>query len=363
MNTAFTIIITICATAHLLSTIMVGVFAARRVQYLSLTVILGIISIGLITCGILFNGYEQTVDVGLIHPSIVLPLAASAFLESIYPLTFIMPGFLQWQRSVKYALPLIIVITGYFIGVMIAGHAPILYTLRDIADNLLLVPDVIVRIVALGLAIYYIIGIILLPKRMLRRGVEIPIYLKGYCTWLMISYIFFITLSIHFEWWILYVVLFAITTTNVTFVMHSLEKIAENLPRPTIYVAGKTEEPGITEETDDSMERDFNEANIKRFHKVEQFMQSSRAWTDVSFTRDNICEAVGFSRHLLLQSLRSQGYNNVHEYITTYRVELLKKIIERNQADTLTQAAEMCGFATLVTARSAYKKITGNDLK
>lgn len=358
MNIPYIIIMMLCLTAHLVATLVVSVFAKKRVQYLPLAWVLGIITIGMLGCLLLFYSYEEIVDVGLIHPSIVLPLAASTFLETLYPLGLIMPGFLQWKRSIKYALPVIIVVAGYFVGVMIVGHAPVLHTIDDIRKNFWIVPDVFIRLVALGLSIYYIIGIIRMPRLMLRHNTQIPTYLKGYCTWIAITYIFFIALSVRFDWWLLYVVLFMLTFLNMGFMLQSLERIADSLPLPRRETI--TTPPDKIDEQE--MEQDFNDANLQRFKQAEHFMQNTKAWTDVQFTRETLCEGVGFNRHLLLQSLRSQGYNNVHEYITTYRVELLQKIVQQHRADSLTHACEQVGFTTLITARTAYKKTLSRDL-
>ncbi|MCF0184454.1 MAG: hypothetical protein HUK01_09000 [Bacteroidaceae bacterium] len=359
MNAWFVIIMVLSITAHLIATMVVGVFAIRRVQYLSLAVIFGMLTVSLSICLALFYSYEETIDVGILHPSIVLPLAASAFLETLYPISFVMPAFLQWQRSVKYAMPVIVVVVGYFIGAMIVGHAPVLHTLDDVRDNLFLVPDVFIRIVALLLSINYIFGMIFLPRRMLKGGTEIPAYMKAYCSWLAITYVFFTALAIHFSWWLLYIVIVAITINNMAFMLQSLEKIAENLPRPVIEDV--TQMP-VIETQEDAVPQDFNDANLVRFRRAEQYMQTTHDWTNPLFTREQLCEAVGFGRHLLLQSLRSQGYNNVHEYITAYRVNHLRKLVEAHTADSLTAACEQSGFATLVTARSAYKKLLKRDL-
>ena len=72
---------------------------------------------------------------------------------------------------------------------------------------------------------------------------------------------------------------------------------------------------------------DFNEMNQKRYMRVQLWMQNNKeAWKSNRFTRDKLCEETGINRQLMLQCLRSQGHNNIHEYITAYRVEELKTI-------------------------------------
>lgn len=152
--------------------------------------------------------------------------------------------------------------------------------------------------------------------------------------------------------------------------LQSLETLAESLPMPKIKkiedIEYSTKEKHQEEKSDESLKSnvdyDFNEANMKRFLKAEKYMQSTDEWMNVGFTRDTICRNVGYNRHLLLQSLRSQGYNNVHEYIATYRIHRLYEIIGSGKFSTLSSLCEAVGFSTLVTARSAYKKILNRDL-
>lgn len=370
MNIWFIIVMTFCIAVHLTATCVVSVFAIKRVQYLSLAWVLGLITVSLIVCILLFYNYTGIVNIGILHPALLLPMLASAFVETIYPLGLVMPGYLQMNRMVKYAIPAILLIFGYFVGVMIVGHAPVLYSLKDIIDNLFLVPDVLIRLVALGLIIYYIIGIIRLPHSLLRSGTKIPGYLIAYCSWIGIIYILFVILSINFSWILLYIILISLTITNISFMLQSLETLAESLPMPKIKkiedIEYSTKEKHQEEKSDESLKSnvdyDFNEANMKRFLKAEKYMQSTDEWMNVGFTRDTICRNVGYNRHLLLQSLRSQGYNNVHEYIATYRIHRLYEIIGSGKFSTLSSLCEAVGFSTLVTARSAYKKILNRDL-
>lgn len=360
MNIAFTVIMVFCATAHLTATTVVAVLATRRVQYLSLAVILGILTICLTVCAVLFYTFETTIDVGIIHPSIVMPLAASAFLETMYPLSFVLPGYLQLDRMVKYAMPVICVEVVYFISFLISGHAPAIHSFAEIWTSPMLAFDAFLRVAAVFMSIYYIIGLIYLPRILLKSETEIPVYLKGYCTWLGITYALFIALSFHFVWWLLYLVVIMVTVINMMFMLHSLEQIAQSLPRPAHESV--PEQPEDLAPVQEESSYDFNEENLARFRKVERYMQSTEEWTESTFTRDRLCERTGINRHLLLQTLRSRGYNNIHEYITTYRVEYLRNLMTTCPDESLTSLCQRSGFSTLVTARNAYRNIFNRDL-
>ena len=106
---------------------------------------------------------------------------------------------------------------------------------------------------------------------------------------------------------------------------------------------------------------DFNEANLKRFERVEYFMQHVREWQDNTFGRDRLCEATGINRHLLLQCLRSQGYNNCHDYINSYRINALKHGVSAGKISTVTDCLAV-GFGSPKTARSCFERMEGMSL-
>ena len=139
----------------------------------------------------------------------------------------------------------------------------------------------------------------------------------------------------------------------------TLETLALSLPKPEMKAV---EEEPATIVAEEGREEDFNEANRLRFERIEFWMQHHHdEWKDYTFGRDQLCTAVGLNRHLLLQSVRSQGYNNIHEYINTYRIAELQRMIARGEVRTL-GACQDAGFGTIKTARSSFEKVTGGSL-
>ena len=63
----------------------------------------------------------------------------------------------------------------------------------------------------------------------------------------------------------------------------------------------------------------------------------------------------------MLQSLRSQGYNDIHEYISRYRVTELKRLILDGSITDLRQH-ERVGFLTLKTAINNFERYENQDL-
>ena len=261
---------------------------------------------------------------------------------------------------IKYSLPLVILVFIYSITLAILGKsAPVYHSLGEMFAGFWQVMDTIARFLALAFSFTFVLSIVLLPRQLLKAETPIPPYVTACCASLGITYACFFVLSIHFFWWLLYLTTALLTAVNIAFVLHSLESIAESIPRP-----GKrgTEPAAQPAKSPANPRRDFNEDNLFRFSKIEQYMQSSTEWRDTSYTREKLCEAVGCNRHILLQSLRSQGYNTIHEYIMTYRVEYLSRLLQSNPEGNLSQLCFDAGFSTLITARSAYTNVLGREL-
>ena len=137
--------------------------------------------------------------------------------------------------------------------------------------------------------------------------------------------------------------------------------IKSDAARTNLYTSPLAQEP--TEDIVEKAEKeDFNEANLLRFKRLEFWMQNhKKEWTDNTFGRDRLCEAVGYNRHLILQCVRSQGYNNVHDYINRYRIEELKQLISKGKITALGEVVD-AGFGTIQTARSCFLKMEGITL-
>ena len=107
---------------------------------------------------------------------------------------------------------------------------------------------------------------------------------------------------------------------------------------------------------------DFNEMNQKRYMRVQLWMQGHKSeWMSNGFTRESLCEGTGINRQLMLQCLRSQGHNNIHDYITTYRIEELKRLVQIGRIGSVSDCVQV-GFATTKTARSCFERIEGHNL-
>ena len=345
-----------CATAQLVAASVMAVYARHRVQYLALSWVNGIF--GFILLGeAFFSETIATFPPGILNPVILLSLLAGVFLQSIYPLSIPLPGFLQWGRMWRYASPIFLLLLVYAFTLPFSHGIVYLMTWSELLDHLFSV-DVLCRLAAVGLCIYYIVNIFRLPHLMAQKS-NVPHYLLGYCTALGLSVLFYLYMVLFYDILLVMVYHVIFTVLNLYLVFRTMETIALELPQPSIETVEETPvgESEILAENDD-----FNVANQQRFHRIQYWMQNhSNEWMDSTFGRDRLCKEVGMNRHLLLQSVRSQGHNNVHDYINRYRLEELKRLIRRGEVRSV-QEATITGLGTTKTARSCFLKFEGITL-
>ena len=343
------------AIAHWLMAAVMAVFARHRVQYLSIAWIVGIFGAA-VTCVIPFAGLIEAARPAMLHPGPLFAMMFFVFLQSIYPLSITMPGYLQWERMWRYALPVIVLGVIYGVLTFLGMTSPNYYTWQELG-NAFFTLDMFLRLAMLALSAYYIINIFRLPRTMLRYP-HVPRYLQVYAFCLGLSSCLYFWTIVRFSVLAFEIWLILFSLANIYMCLRSLETIALSLPQPEIQVVEV--EPSIV--SDDEEQEDFNEANLRRFERAEFWMQHNRdAWKDNTFGRDQLCEAIGINRHLLLQSVRSQGHNNIHDYINVYRVKELQRMIASGETRTLTACLD-AGFGTIKTARSCYEKVTGESL-
>ena len=357
MNPNSILLILACsATAHLVVSATTAIYARHKVQYLCLAWVNGIF--GFLLAGVASISQQIAEgEPGIMHPAMIMPLLCSVYLQSIFPLSIPMPGFLQAKRMIKYARPVLLLIAVYSIARLTGNHIIIMHNFKEVFQNLLS-SDVLLRVLALGISIYYIINIFLLPRRLV-HNTDIPSYLIGYCLCLGFSVVFFTAVSILYNPTALMIYVIIFTLLNLYLAFRTLENMAIHLPQPAMVEV--KEEP-----TEDIVEKaareDFNKANLLRFKRIEFWMQNHKEeWTDNTFGRDRLCEAVGYNRHLVLQCVRSQDYNNVHEYINRYRIEELKRLIKKGKISNLGEVVD-AGFGTIQTARTCFLKMEGVTL-
>ena len=280
-----------CGMIHLVLTAVMGLFARHQVKYLAIAWIMGIFTF----CFFLLAPYASSEGphAGVLHPAMLASLLVVSFLQSIYPLSIPMPGYLQWGRMWRYALPAIVFLLFYLIGFVLGGRPVVIESFADFRANLLS-GDLLVRLGMLIASFHYIINIFRLPHRL--THVEYPRYLIGYSSMLGLNTVFFLVVAFDYHTYLIMVYAILFTLLNAYLCLRSLETMALELPKPIIT---EVDEAPTDEELQKS-EADFNEANRQRFQRVEYWMQQHvEQWTEPTFNRDALCREVGINRQLL----------------------------------------------------------------
>ncbi len=360
--------------AHLLVTAVISIFARHKVEYLSLAWIMGIFS-AIILAVLAIEPLVLSSNPGMLHPAMMLALMATIFLQSIYPLGITMPAYLQWGRSWRYAAPAVVLFAIYGCFLAIGVRPIVIRHWADIPQNLFN-SDISLRIAMLALSIYYIVNIFRMPRVMLRNP-DTPHYLFGYAFALGLSLCLYTWLAIDFSITLLCSWIVVFTMVNLYLCFRVLETIAVGLPLPKIIEetdddAEEYPDGTLTQQQeksnqqgdagDETAQEDFNEANQRRFEQMEHWMQHNRhIWRDYRFGRDQLCANTGINRFLMLQSVRSQGYYNIHDYISRHRIAEVQRMIRRGEVHSVVDCLD-AGFASTKTLRSSFEKYTGQTI-
>ncbi len=329
----------VAATVHFVLCAVMSLFAYHRVEYLPLAWITGICAsvLGVVAffAPNVAHGHPDA-----LHPAMAWMLLIGIFLQSFYTFGFSMPGFLQLGRMVRYASPVVVLGAVYLLF-------PSAWWLKGLT-----------LLVGVG----YIINIYALPRRYAKRT-RVPTYLMNYTAALALTYAFYVYIALNYDPQLLCVFVFFATSLNGYMAFRTFDGVVKHLPHP-----GVSEEfplrPVVskTASGDTGDDEDFNERNRERYLMVERWMKENRQmWMDFTFNRESLCREVGLNRQLLLQCLRSQGHNNIHDYLMLYRVKELKRLIERGEITQMNECVD-AGFGAVKTARSCFEKIEGMDL-
>lgn len=350
MRTLLILATELVAVSHLSFSIVLFIYARRSVAFKAQAWILMLIALIFGASLALSVIYSVPADLGILNPYMLIFLLVTSFLLSINPLGMVMPGYLQVGRMVRYASPAIVVVSLYVLGLLAGSEVVRVGELSDLPE-VFLSSDIILRICALLLSFGYIVNIIFVPHLRLRRK-SLPKNIVTYAMLLGIVQLMFVVCTIRFSLplLIVYEILFA--SVSVMLCGCIIKPLMQAQPYPEIR---KVDVPPTNEEISVLEEEDFNEANLFRFERVEYVMQHEKPYVSPDFNRDRLCRLSGFNRHLLLQTVRSQGYNDVHDYISRYRVKELRSLIAAGIITDLRQH-DRVGFRTLKTAALAFER-------
>lgn len=361
MRTLLIICTELVAVTHLTMAVILFIYSRRSVAYLaqawSTLLICLIYAVALLFVATHAN--MEQVHLGMFHPTLLLALLVTSFLLSINPLGMVMPGYLQALRMVKYSLPAAAIIVLYLLGLIVGSH-PVNIDSFDTLRCSFLSGDVLLRVASLLLSMYYVLNIIILPHRLIRKtGYSLPTNVVSYASLLGIVQLLFVfaTVWISYPLILIYEVLFTAVSLMLTGCM-----VKANISVQPYPVIQPVEAPPSLQEITQAEQEDFNAANHQRFQGIEYVMQHDKPFVASDFNRDRLCRLSGFNRHIVLQTLRSQGYNDVHDYISRYRVSELRRLIEVGEVTDIRQH-ECVGFRTMKTAVLAFERYEHEDLQ
>lgn len=355
MQNILLIFIVTYTVVHLMMSAVLFLYSRYKVEYLAPAWITSIFGIG--GCiSIPFILHYEGKEFGILHPYMLMLLVASSFLQSLQPLGIAMPGYLQWGRMWRYATPALTVLSIYALGLLMDSEPVVLQNFSDIPEKLLQ-SDILLRVACLGVSIYYIVNIFRLPHLLIKHT-QVPRYVKAYGSAIGIVATYYVVATIFFSMINILIYLGLFTLLNMYIFFRTLETMAIHLPKPAIE---QVQEAPTQEWITEVEKEDFNQANKQRFNRMEFFMQQKKEWTDNTFGRDHLCEATGINRHLMLQCLRSQGYNNIHDYINSYRINALKQKIRSGEIRTANESV-IVGFGSGKTARNCFERMEDQSL-
>lgn len=358
-----TIVFASCATAHFVGMGVMAMLARHRVQYLSLAWIMAIF-FAVISIVAMFGDDVASGRPGILNPYMMLMLVVGMFLQSIHALGIAMPGYLQWPRMLKYASPIIVLAISYMLAMYLTGTLTKVYSLAELFQKIFSF-DLILRLLALVMGAVYVFNIVFLPLRLAQKTAY-PVSLIVYMVVLMLSLVFYLYTALYYTPMLLCCFLVLFTIVNFFWICYSIDSLVLKVPHPDIRLdsieADEIEVSDVESQVEETQQRDFNEMNLQRYLCVQKWMQSNKElWIENGFSRDRLCEETGINRQLMLQCLRSQGYNNIHEYITMYRVQELKRLIVVGKITSVSDSY-LVGFVAPKTARSCFERIEGENL-
>lgn len=348
------------AVTHLIMAIVHFIYARRSVAYLAqawtsmLTFIIYAVALGFVAT----HGTAELTPLGMFHPTLLLTVLVTSFLLSINPLGMVMPGYLQARRMLRYAAPAAIIIVLYVFGLLVGSRPIVIHGFEELRLHLLS-SDMILRVASIALSTYYVLNILLLPHRLIRHaGYSLPNNVVTYAFLLGLVQLVLIFTSIWFSY--VLIIAYEIMFTAVSLMLSGviIKANINEQPYPDIHPVAT---PPTTQEIAEVETKDFNAANERRFERIEYAMQHEKPFLAPDFNREALCRLSGFNRHIVLQTLRSQGYNDVHDYISRYRVSELRRLIETHVVTDVHQH-EWVGFRTLKTATLAFRRYEHEDL-
>ena len=104
------------------------------------------------------------------------------------------------------------------------------------------------------------------------------------------------------------------------------------------------------------------EANA-HFDRLQSYMEKEAGFTNPDLTLQSLAEKLSIPKNYLSQIINEKAGKTFHDFINTYRIEKIKKLLEdpRWKDETLLALALEGGFNSKTTFNTAFKKHTGES--
>ena len=90
--------------------------------------------------------------------------------------------------------------------------------------------------------------------------------------------------------------------------------------------------------------------------RLDRYMATEQPYCDPTLGRKELAEYLGISQDALAQLIRTEYDQTVHSYINFFRSEEVRRIIDSDSTETITEMAQRLGFGTPRTLQRAFKE-------
>ncbi len=103
--------------------------------------------------------------------------------------------------------------------------------------------------------------------------------------------------------------------------------------------------------------------SVELKEEMEKYMESDKPYLNSEFRLDDLASKLDISRHHCSQVINEHFDSNFFNFINSYRIEEVKKMLQKNPKLSITDVMYACGFNNRVSFYNAFKKFTGTTPK
>lgn len=281
----------------------------------------------------------------------------------MYPIEVISPGWLNFKRIVKLYIPLLILLSIYFItsfvGIRYTPYSSLLEMLPYAGRF-----EVWFRLVLSLLIFIPILFIFFIPYTRRYNNTD-NIWIKKYVIVMSINILAYVLILI-FDLPIIHTLYYYVSVGCSLFIVYMelfVRLIGKTLVAETAIEEKDTQMEEIAaEETDSFSFCDDSTVKTKNsilIEKLDAYMEKKCAWRDPDLSLNALAFALCTNRTTLAQCLQENGYENYTAYINKLRIDDFMQQIELGQSDNFQEAFFDAGFRSRTTALRNFHQVTG----